>query len=253
VRSVFGEVTGRGTAKPNVDLVWKGERLDFDAPDNLDTDKLIEFSPPMPPASPKRFLTVAQTKTALERIRTNEPDSFESSLAVEAFKIKWAAWLPKSQHIPAEVPLPKNMTIGEVEEIQARLNADGSARGGKLDPALSVVDRMRLREMKDEIAANIAAGIIGVPPPALLVKRRSSHKTAVQLALERITTNMVSVDAAAANQKERPLQSHQAAFTGNSAGVGAGAAGGVVAAPRRPGPKSTTALRGRAIDIIPQG
>lgn len=193
--------------------VWRGERLDFDAPDNVDLDNQITFSPPPPPDSPKHMLTYGQMKRVEDRIKLAESDSFERGLAVDAFKTKWAGFLPKLAHMPLHIPLPKDMTVEEVEEIQAKLSAEGNAnakgRGRTApDPVFgNVVERMRRKQAADEVlAANSRVG---------------PHKSAVQLALERLSFS--SKDALAVFEDEHELQEelHQRMATG-----GGGSGGG---------------------------
>ena len=60
--------------------------------------------------------------------------------AVDAFKNKWAGFLPRAGHLPIHIPLPKDMTIEEVEEIQMRLNAEAGELAS-CDPVFSLAGR----------------------------------------------------------------------------------------------------------------
>ena len=228
---------------------WKGERLKFDAPDNVDLDKLIEFAPPPPPGSPKHALSYAQMKRIEDRIKLSETDPFERGLAVDAFKSRYAGFLPKPNHLPVHIPLPKDMSIAEVEEIQARLNAEGLAKGGKLhgaDPAPSVIERMKRRQAADAQLEADRASKGGV------------HKSVVQLALERLSFS--SKDAIALLEGEQELEQQAIASVASEKAAGGGgqdkaatgsgmtAANPRISLPRKPVFRSAS-LRSRTEDV----
>lgn len=195
---------GGGTGK-----VWRGERLNFDGPDNVDSDNQIAFSPPPPPDSPKHQLSYAQMKRVEDRIKLGETDPFERGLAVEAFKTKWAGFLPKPGHLPVHIPLPKDMTVEEVEDIQAKLNAESAAKGRVhgADPAFNVMDRMRRRQAA-QAAASTETSKAGGP-----------QKSVVQLALERLSFS--SKDALSVFEEEQKMAIAELSSAGEGHGKAA--------------------------------
>jgi hypothetical protein len=60
---VFAAVAA--TARMGKGRVWKGEKLNFAGPDNVDEENGIDFAPPPPPDSPKHALSYAQMKHAV--------------------------------------------------------------------------------------------------------------------------------------------------------------------------------------------
>ena len=206
--SMFSALGGIGGSKAKV---WKGARLNFDGPDNVDIENQIQFLPPPPPDSPKHQLSYAQMTRSLDRIKQTETDPFERGLAVDAFKTKWAGFLPKPGHLPVHIPLPKDMTVEEVEEIQARLNLEASTKGRQhgIDPAFNVMERMRRKQAAEAAAAATESSKAGGP-----------HKTVVQLALERLSFS--AKDALTVFEEEQKSAASAAGGGGDGGGGGGG-------------------------------
>ena len=100
---------------------WKGARLRFDQPDNVEQDKEIEFFPPPPPLAPRHEINAKQYKAMEDRIKLSETDPFERGLMLDGLKARWFGFVPKATHLPVRIPLPENLSIEEVEDIQRQL------------------------------------------------------------------------------------------------------------------------------------